>query len=119
MSQTIADYQYSQPDYLNAQFLCEVAGWHNFSKDDQAQMKARQQRHLWELGYVEQPDGSFVKGTPSLTITSAVRVKSPASAFHNQRGTIVAQISPSLWAVRLEGFTGTVDFSTSELTVLN
>lgn len=49
-----------------------------------------------------------------------IRVKSPSSAFHDARGTVVHQVNAShLWAVRLEGFLGTVDFTASEMTVLN
>lgn len=61
---TIADYQRAKPNYLNSQFPCEVSGWHKFSTDAQTEMKTRQRQHLWELGYAEQPDGSFVKAPP-------------------------------------------------------
>lgn len=49
-----------------------------------------------------------------------IRVKSPSSAFYDGRGTISHQVNASyLWAVRLEGFLGTMDFTANEMTVLN
>lgn len=49
-----------------------------------------------------------------------IRVKSPTSAFHGARGTVSHRVNAShLWAVRLEGFLGTVDFTANEMTVLN
>ena len=60
--QTVADYSYSRPDYLNSQFPREVSGWHNFNKADQELMKMNQESFLTvQLGYVKNEDGSFTQ----------------------------------------------------------
>ncbi len=49
-----------------------------------------------------------------------VRVRANAGEqWNGARGVVVRQLSPKLWAVKLDGYIGEVDFSTAELTVLN
>lgn len=58
-TQTITEYQRSQPNYLNEIFPREIHGWNKFSYKDRAEMIKTERDRLLKECWTENKDGSW------------------------------------------------------------